>query len=95
MKWETYGDEDNGGINAGNDNLIPFYVTRKTSSGMTYAWKISTDNAMRILLIGQLAVLLWLFIALVAALVLIIGTGIDVVGDIYDWAADSSRPWVQ
>lgn len=83
IKWE--GNMEEGSVrNGGDDPLIPFYVTRPSGDGRIYKWSIGARNSIRILLLGQFALILWLSIACIAGLLVagnfIYDVGSDIVG---------------
>lgn len=64
------------------DELVPFYVTRKNAEDQVATWRIGTRNGLTIILLGQLALLAWLVIALVSAVTIIAATLYDLGADV-------------
>lgn len=56
-----------------SDQQVPVHTTRKSAEGKTMTYSLDARTAMRILIYGALALQLWIFIALVAAVLVILG----------------------
>lgn len=57
-----------------NSPSLPIYVTRKNADGVTGTWYIGAMPVLIAMLLAQIAAVLWLGIAVVAAVVLIVNS---------------------